>query len=118
MRAMKRGVLPLVLLMLLPAGASFAQADFSGLWSPVGDRTGQDDNPRQAVMVDTVLAMTQYRLKQTDQAQATLAQGVELANAKLSKLDEPHWNNQLTARLLMREAQALIGTIPAPGDTK
>jgi hypothetical protein len=79
---------------------------------------GQDDNPRQAVMVDTVLAMAQYRLKQTDQARATLAQGVELANAKLSKLDEPHWNNQLTARLLMREAQALIGTIPAPGDTK
>jgi serine/threonine protein kinase/tetratricopeptide (TPR) repeat protein len=98
--------------------AEYRQGHFADVAGWLQKVAGQDNNPRHAVMVDMVLAMAQYQLKQTDQARSTLARGVELANAKLSKLDTPDWNDQLTAHLLMREAQALIGTIPAANDTK
>ena len=38
----------------------------------------------------------------------TLDKGVQIADAKLRRLDGPDWNDQMTAQLLMREAKGLI----------
>jgi len=40
---MKRFLLPLILLMLLPVSAAWAQVDFAGMWSPVGYRPDSPD---------------------------------------------------------------------------
>jgi hypothetical protein len=57
--------------------------------------------------------MAQHQLRQTDEALATLAKGLEFADAKLPKLDtggwlDEQWNDWIIAHLLMRESQALI----------
>ena len=56
------------------------------------------------------MAMAQQQLGQTNDARATLAKGVDLADARFAKagsLDE-QWNDWIIAHALMREAKALI----------
>jgi len=63
------------------------------------------------------LAMAQQQLKQTDAARATLARGRQIAETKLPKLESgdigPEWSQWIMARVLMREAAALIEGQPA-----
>jgi tetratricopeptide (TPR) repeat protein len=70
-----------------------------------------DDNYR-TVQAHMVLAMTQYQLKQTDEARATLAKGLEIANARFPKSGraslDGQWHDWIIAHVLMREARALI----------
>ena len=55
-------------------------------------------------------------LKQTDEARAALAKGVEIERTKLPKLESgnlgDHMVDWITAHALMREAQALIEGSP------
>jgi tetratricopeptide (TPR) repeat protein len=59
-----------------------------------------------------VLTMAQYRSGQMDQARATFAQGVAIAETKLAKLDSgdigEDWGDWIIAHALMREAIGLI----------
>jgi len=66
----------------------------------------------RAVQTQMLLAMAREQLKQADEARATLANGVALANSRLPKpgqggLDE-QWNDWIIARVLTREAEELI----------
>jgi len=79
-----------------------------------------DEGDVQAYMV---LAMAQYRSKQTAEASATLAKG-QIAETKLPKLDSGdfgvrwRWIDWIIAQALMREAKALIEGKPATATEK
>jgi serine/threonine protein kinase len=70
-----------------------------------------------------VLAMAQYQIGWTDEARATLAQGLKTAEQKLDKLQSglgEDWNDWLIAQTLMSEAKTLIapsGSDAAAGRT-
>lgn len=59
-----------------------------------------------------VVAMAQQQLKETDEARAALAKGLELAQTRLPRLGrdnlEQDWVDWLIAHLLLREAKALL----------
>jgi serine/threonine protein kinase len=59
------------------------------------------------VQAQMVLAMAQHRLQQTEDARATLANGLATAAAKFPKPDA-NWHDWIFAHVLMREATALI----------
>jgi serine/threonine protein kinase len=87
-----------------------------GHWANAADWlqkvVSQDGDRYRTVQAYMVLAMAQHQLQQADEARTTLAKGLELADAKLQKLDtqalDEQWNDWIIAHLLMREAQALI----------
>jgi tetratricopeptide (TPR) repeat protein len=68
----------------------------------------------RAVQVDMVLAMTQWRLGQEENARATLAQGLHLAESDQPKIKVrdlgPAWIDRVIAQALMHEAQQVIPT--------
>ena len=72
-------------------------------------RFGDDSRYLSAWMI---LVMAHYPLVQMDDARAAFAQGVELAQTKVPDLGsddlDNEWQNPLIARILMREAKALI----------
>jgi eukaryotic-like serine/threonine-protein kinase len=66
----------------------------------------------RSVLAQMVLAMAQQQLRKTDQARATFAAGLELAETRFPKagqgsLDD-QWNDWVLAHALIREANALI----------
>jgi tetratricopeptide (TPR) repeat protein len=70
---------------------------------------------------ELVLAMTQYQLKQTDAAQASLAKGAELIDSKTPKIDKGEvgddwWNDWIINRVLLGEARKLVGTAAIVAD--
>jgi len=81
-------------------------------WTQKVQARSEVDTPKRDVAVYMVLAMAQYRLHRINKAEKALANGVELAGAKLPKLESGHidsgWNAWLIAHTLMREAKALI----------
>jgi len=78
-----------------------------------------ESDPNRTVEAYMVLAMAQHQLKQVDEARATLATGLKIAEAKLVKLGSPQFNDQIAAQILMREARALIeGKAPENLDAK
>ena len=87
---------------------------------PVLDRSNDMYRTVQAHMT---LAMAQHQLRQTEEAQGTLAKGLEIANARFPKpgshsLDE-QWHDWIIAHALMREARALIeGGAKTDGEIK
>jgi Flp pilus assembly protein TadD len=69
------------------------------------------DVPERDVEGYMVLAMAQYHSKQTEEARATFAKGVQIAERKLPKLDSGdfgNWVDWIIAHALMKEAKALI----------
>jgi len=76
---------------------------------------GPDYNFNRDAEACMVLAMAQQQLKQTNQARATLAKGIEIVEKRLPALDSGDlhdWNNWIIAHLLMDEAKALIEGAP------
>jgi hypothetical protein len=59
-----------------------------------------------------VLSMAQHQLGQTDQARATLAQGLEILDTKMAKLQDGdlggNWDDWMFAHALVKEARGLI----------
>jgi serine/threonine protein kinase len=80
--------------------------------SEIGKDPSRDAQALREVQGCTVLAMAQYQLRQSHEARITLARGVEIANAKIPKLDSGDlggsWVNCVIAHVLMREAKELI----------
>ncbi|HEY2573268.1 MAG TPA: tetratricopeptide repeat protein, partial [Verrucomicrobiaceae bacterium] len=74
--------------------------------------TTHESDPNRTVEAHMVLAMAQHQLKQVDEARATLAKGLKIADAKLTRPGSPQWNDQISAQTLMREARALIENNP------
>src|SRR6266568_86659 len=74
------------------------------------------------VQVEMVLAMARYQLKRTEAAQAVLAKEIDVAEAKLPKLESGDlgagaWN-WVMAQAFISEAKALIGREPDPLTSK
>ena len=75
--------------------------------------------PARTAEADAILAMAHYQLGQTNAARAALADGIKLAETKLTRPDRIDWNDVLIAKFLLREANALImGTASSTGDGK
>jgi serine/threonine protein kinase len=78
---------------------------------------GSGQDAAREAQACAALAMAQQQLKQPDNARATLAKGAQIVDAKLPKLESgdigPGWTQWIMARVLMREAAALINTPPA-----
>ena len=59
-----------------------------------------------------LLAMSYYQLRRLDEARATLASGLEIADKKLRKPESgdrgTYWADSIFAQVLVREARALI----------
>jgi hypothetical protein len=69
------------------------------------------DNWNRAVQVQMVLAMTHYKLKEFDEAHATLANGLRMAEKNMARSDrdlKDTWASWVQAHFLMREAVALM----------
>jgi mannose/cellobiose epimerase-like protein (N-acyl-D-glucosamine 2-epimerase family) len=68
--------------------------------------------PTRDAQAYAVLAMAQYQLKQTDEARATLAKGLKIADEKMRDLDHGdlggNWSDWVIAHALLKEAEALI----------
>jgi serine/threonine protein kinase len=66
-----------------------------------------------------VLAMAQHQVKQHDAARAAFAKGIEIADAKLPKLDSGnlgtqwYWRDWIVAQALIKEAKTLIEGPPS-----
>ncbi len=70
----------------------------------------------RAVQAQVLLAMTQHQLLETDAARATLARALKLADSEMTKPGNDlhdQWNSWLIARMLLREATALIPNVAA-----
>src|SRR6266542_1787445 len=88
--------------------AEFRQGHFASAKEWLEKVAAHEGDPNRTVAAHMVLAMAQHQLKQNDEARATLAKGRKIADAKVTRVDGPQWNDQMTARLLMREAKTLI----------
>jgi predicted negative regulator of RcsB-dependent stress response len=97
--------------------AEYRQGHFSTAAEWVQKVTPDRRDPNRTLAANMVLAMAQFQLKQTDQARVTLAKGVEFANANVQNTQGPQWHDQLSARLFMQQAKALIEG-DSPGQTK
>jgi len=101
--------------------AEYRQGRFSSAveWmQKVLAKAGEDSN--RDVQAYMVLAMAEHQLKHPDEARATLAKGVEIAETKLPKIDSGDvgggWYDWIIAHSLMREAKLLIESKPAASD--
>ena len=106
-------------LQLIKALAQHRSGDFASAVDRLDKTIGQ---PSMAARLDAaayaVLAMAQHRLQRPDEARAALARSsaivtTRFAQSQNSALGE-HWADWLVARILLREAQALISGQIAP----
>jgi len=99
--------------------AEYRQGHFAAAAEWLRKVVSQEAKPSLTVQACGVLAMAQHQLGQVEEARTTLAKAVQIADAKLRRLDGPDWNDQMTAQLLMREAKGLIeGDSKAAGGMK
>jgi tetratricopeptide (TPR) repeat protein len=77
-----------------------------------GDVGGTSEDYFGEICANAVLAMALHQMKQPEEARATLAQAVKIADTRLAKLDDGDlggsWYDWLTAHILLREAKELI----------
>jgi len=73
----------------------------------------QEGVPARTAQADATLAMAEFQLGQTNAARATLAEGIKIAQTKLTpgRID---WNDSIIAEILLREAHELIMGAPMP----
>jgi serine/threonine-protein kinase len=100
--------------------AEYRQGRFASAVDWLQPVLGQSGDVYRTVQAHMTLAMAQHQLNQTEQARATLAKGLEIAEARFPKhgktgLDE-QWHDWIIAHVLMREAKALIDG--QPGQTQ
>jgi serine/threonine protein kinase/Flp pilus assembly protein TadD len=92
--------------------AEYRQGRFASASEWLQPVLGKTSDIYRTVQAHMTLAMAQHQLNQTEQARATLAKGLELAEARFPKpgktgLDE-QWHDWIIAHVLMREAKASI----------
>ena len=88
--------------------AEYRQGHFDNTVEWVQKALANQRDPHRTLAAYSVLAMAQHQLKQTDAARETLAKGAALAEAHVASIHGPQWNDQISARVLMAEARALI----------
>jgi hypothetical protein len=66
-------------------------------------------DPALQVLVDTVLAMTEFKLNQKESGRNRLAQAAAF-DTKANDRFGPNWNDRRSAYMLMKEARTLMGT--------
>ena len=94
--------------------AEYRQGHFAGALEWLRKVAAQEGVPARTAQADATLAMAEYQLGQTNAARATLAEGVKIAQEKLTQPGRIDWNDQLIAQFLLREAQVLVTGTPAP----
>jgi tetratricopeptide (TPR) repeat protein len=99
--------------------AEYRQGHFAGAIEWLRKVDPVEGVPARTTQLYATLAMAQFRLGQTDAARASIEDAVKLAEAKLTYHGRIDWNDELIARFLLREAQALIApTAPPAADSK
>jgi tetratricopeptide (TPR) repeat protein len=88
--------------------ADYRQGHFAGALEWLQKIPAEEAIPARTVAAYATRAMAECRLGQTNTASATLAGGIKLSQAKLTKPGRVDWNDVLIARFLLREAQALL----------
>jgi hypothetical protein len=100
--------------------AEYRQGRFASASEWLQPVLGKTSDIYRTVQAHMTLAMAQHQLNQTEQARATLAKGLELAEARFPKLGktglDEQWHDWIIAQVLMREAKALIEG--KPGQTQ
>jgi serine/threonine protein kinase/Flp pilus assembly protein TadD len=92
--------------------AEYRQGHFAGAVDWLRNIAVPGPVPARTVQAEAVLAMAQYQLGQAESAHATLASGVKLADAELTRPERIDWNDQIIAKILLREAKILLAEAP------
>jgi serine/threonine protein kinase len=78
-----------------------------------------EDAPARTAQAHAILAMARFQTGQTNDARATLTDGIKLAESKLRNPGRLDWNDCLIAQTLLHEAADLItGATPSPSPGK
>ena len=93
--------------------AEYRQGHFSGVVEWMRKVVAVEGVPTRTAQAYATMAMAQYHLGKTNDARAMLAEGIKIAETKLTpgRID---WNDTLIARSLLHEANAMITGIPVP----
>ena len=62
------------------------------------------------------LAMAKYQSGQTNAARSALAESIKTVETKLNRPDRLDWNDQIIAKVLLREAHTVVMGQPPPAD--
>ncbi len=99
--------------------AEYRQGHFAGAIEWLHKVAPNEGVPTRTAQTYATVAMAEYHLGQTNTARATLAEGIKIAETKLTQPGRIDWNDQLIAQFLLREAQGLIpGTATPPANGK
>ena len=96
----------------------YRQGHFAGALEWLRKVAPNEGVPTRTAQTYATMAMAEYQLGQTNAARATLAEGIKIAETKLTQSGRIDWNDQIIAQFLLREAQGLISgavTRPAKG---
>jgi eukaryotic-like serine/threonine-protein kinase len=88
--------------------AEYRQGRFTTAGPWLKNAASQREQLSDALAANAILAMTQVQLGAVSEAQATVAAAGKINEAMNSVLETQDGNEQLAARLLMREAQSMI----------
>jgi len=97
--------------------AEYRQGHFADAVNWLQDAADLDQESALTVQACAMPAMVEQQLNQTNQGRASLASAKQLAEAKVPRLDGSNWEDEFGARLLLREAQALIPGASRAGNT-
>ncbi|PWU13399.1 MAG: serine/threonine protein kinase [Verrucomicrobia bacterium] len=64
--------------------------------------------PTRTAQVYAVTAMADYQVGQTNAARTALAEGIKIAERKLTRTDRVDWYDQIIAKVLLRESSTLV----------
>jgi hypothetical protein len=90
----------------------FRQGHFAAASEWLSKVIEQGEVPARTAQACAAMAMSEFQLGRTNAARSTLAEGIKIAETKLTpgRLD---WNDTIIAQILLREASAMI-----TGETK
>jgi tetratricopeptide (TPR) repeat protein len=88
--------------------ADFRQRQFAPAANLMKQLIQVGNDPNRTLAAYMVLAMAQQQMDQTAEARATFAEGSKLAETAVARTDGAQWNDQMSARLFLREAGELV----------
>jgi serine/threonine protein kinase len=94
--------------------AEYRLGHFTGALEWLRKVAADEGVPARTAQAYATQAMAEYQLGQTNAARATLANGVKIAETKLTQPGRIDWNDTIIAQILLREAGGLIAGAPAP----
>ena len=90
--------------------SEFRQGRFGSAMDWLKPVVAEGGDAFRTVQASMVLAMTQYRLEQVEQARQTFRKGTELADRRVSSsnIPEGRWNDWLYMQALMQQARKMV----------